>query len=295
MGGQLLLVADAGSNQISVLRIHSDGSLSPVAGSAFPSGGNTPVSIAVRGSLVYVANQGNGGSNYTGFTLSPNGTLTPLPGSTVALPDGSGVGDVLIDLTARHLVGVRVATSLIDSFVIGTNGALTSAPGYPVASQAPGPLGSAFKGAGNLRLYVSNAHAGPLLGTISAYGVAANGALTPLAGSPYADQQTAPCWVTLSPDGKFLFTANAGSDSISSYAISADGSLTCASTTALRGGPGLGTFDQQLDPSGRYLYQLDGNTHLISILAVDGGSLTELSSSPVPLPAGGAPFGLTVI
>jgi hypothetical protein len=92
-----------------------------------------------------------------------------------------------------------------------------------------------------------------------------------------------------------LFTANAGSDSISSYAINADGSLTFASTTALRGGPGLGTFDQQLDPSGRYLYQLDGNLHLVSVLAVNGGSLTELSSSPVALPAGGAPFGLTVI
>jgi hypothetical protein len=296
LGGRLLLVADAGSNQISALKVQANGALTPVPGSPFGSGGNSPVSIAIRGSLVFVANQGNGGSNYTGFALNTSGALTPLAGSTFALPDGSGVGDVLVDNAGKHLVGARVATSLIDSFVIGAGGVLTPAPGYPIASQSPGPLGSTFKGSGTPRLFVSNAHAGALLGTVSAYTVAANGTLTPLPGSPYADFQTAPCWVALSPDGSYLFTANAGSGSISSYAIASSGALTFASTTSLKGAPSLGTFDLRLDPSGQFLYQLDGAANEISVLAVSGGTMTELPFSPVALPAtGGAPFGLVVV
>jgi len=38
---------------------------------------------------VYLANAGNGGSDYTGFRLTPDGGLRPIPGSTVALPSGS--------------------------------------------------------------------------------------------------------------------------------------------------------------------------------------------------------------
>ena len=84
--GRFLVAADAGSNQISVLRIKPGGSLMPVAHGVFSSGGVLPVSIAVHGDLVYVANAGATGSNYTGFRLRPNGRLQPVAGSTVALP-----------------------------------------------------------------------------------------------------------------------------------------------------------------------------------------------------------------
>ena len=76
--GQYLLAVDAGSNQISVLRIGADGSLTPVPGSPFASGGVEPDSIAVNNGLVYVSNTGAGGTNYTGFTLSPAASCTRL-------------------------------------------------------------------------------------------------------------------------------------------------------------------------------------------------------------------------
>ncbi len=57
--GRYLLAVDAGSSQISVLRVGWDGSLSPVAGSPFASGGVEPNSIAVRHGLVYVSNLGS--------------------------------------------------------------------------------------------------------------------------------------------------------------------------------------------------------------------------------------------
>src|SRR5260221_13258225 len=93
--GRYLLAADAGSNEISVLRIKPDGSLTEAG--TVDSGGSKPVSIAVNGNLVYVANAGDGGSNYTGFTLNAGGHLRPLAGSTFALPDGSSPGDVLFN------------------------------------------------------------------------------------------------------------------------------------------------------------------------------------------------------
>src|SRR5437773_9377077 len=52
--GNWVLAADAGSNQISVLAVGNDGSLSPAPGSPVSSGGIEPVSIAVHGGLVYV-------------------------------------------------------------------------------------------------------------------------------------------------------------------------------------------------------------------------------------------------
>ena len=61
------------------------------------SGGVLPVSVAIPDDLVYVANSGNGGSNYAGFRLGPDGRLEPIAGSAVALPDGSQPGDVLFN------------------------------------------------------------------------------------------------------------------------------------------------------------------------------------------------------
>ena len=95
-----------GTNTIGVFDRHADGSLTPAAGSAFAaggagtgaglasqgaiqitpgSGGTLPDSVSVHGHLVYVANSGAGGANYTGFRLGFNGRLFPIPGSTVTL------------------------------------------------------------------------------------------------------------------------------------------------------------------------------------------------------------------
>src|SRR5690242_20509385 len=57
--GRHLLAVDAGSNEISVLRIKPDGSLQP-AGAPVASGGVDPVSLGVHDDLVYVANAGPG-------------------------------------------------------------------------------------------------------------------------------------------------------------------------------------------------------------------------------------------
>jgi 6-phosphogluconolactonase len=288
--GRYLLAVDAGSNEISVLRIGPDGGLKPVGGGPVPSGGVEPVSLTVHDGLVYVANAGSGGSNYTGFTLNPGGHLRPLADSTVALPDSAQPGDVFFNGDGTKLVGTRVGTSQIDSFTVGADGRLTAAPDSPFAAQGLGPFGSEFRPTDSAQLYVSNAHGGPGAGTVSAFSDGSDGTLTSIGSSPFPDFQTAPCWVEISHDGSVLFTVNTASNSISSYTIAANGTLTLASTSSL--GSPKGAEDLRLAPDGGTLWVVDTGAHAISAFSVSGSSLTGLASSPTP--AGSAPFGIVV-
>jgi len=299
--GRYLLVADAGSGQISVLRIRHDGSLSQVEDSPVSSGGSTPVTIAVHDDLVFVGNSG-ANSNYTGFRLNEGGHLRQLDNSTFALPSGTMPGDVLFDGDGSHLVGTRIGTGVgaatlpseIDSFTVGDDGHLTAAPGSPFAAQGAGPFGSEFRPTNADQLFVSNAHDGAGKGSISAYDVSANGILDPIAGSPFADKQTAPCWVEITHDGNFLFTVNTAVPSISRFSIAADGTLTLLGSTSFNSPAGLGPEDARLGPKGDKLWVVDTGAGKVSAFAVDGGNLTELASSPTLLPAGIHPFGIVV-
>src|SRR5262245_16225826 len=290
--GRFLLAVDAGSDQISVLRIKPDGSLRLVPGGVTSSGGPLPVSIAIHRDLVYVANAGDGGSNYTGFVLRPSGRLAPVPGSTVALPGGSQPGDVLFSGDGTKLAGTRVGTSLIDSFTVGPGGLLTAAPGSPFAAQGLGPFGSEFRPTDPTQLFVSNAHDGAGHGTVSAFSAAADGTLTAIGSSPFADLQTAPCWVEVSHDGQYLFAGNTADSTISRYSIATSGALTLLGSTAMNNPTGLVPEDARLSPDGSSLWVVDAGANAISGFTVNGGTLTELPSSPPSGPAGATPSGI---
>jgi 6-phosphogluconolactonase len=291
--GRYLLAVDAGSNQVSVLRV-TPGGVPVLAGRPVSSGGVQPVSIAVsRSGLVYVANSGAGGSGYSGFHLVFGGRLTRIPGSTVTVPDAAGLGDVFFNATGNRLIGTRTGTSQIDSFVVLPGGRLHAAQGSPFTGQGLGQLGAEFSPARAGQLFVSNAHNGAGLGTVSAYRDGFLGRLSPIGASPYADGQTAPCWVEISHDGRYLFTVNTGSGNISSYAIRSNGSLSLIGSTPISGGGA--DIDARLSPDGKTLSVDGSGNHILSVFAVHGGTLTEVPSSPTPLPAGGAPAGIVNI
>jgi len=299
--GRYLLAVAAESNEISVLRIAADGSLSPVAGSPFSSGGLVPVSIALHENLVYVANRGNGtdGANYTGFTLDDDGRLLPLDDSTVPLSATANPGAVFFNATGTNLAGTQIGPddgpSFIDSFAVGRDGRLVPAPGSPFPAQATGPYGGAFRPTDPAQLYVVNAHAGPNHGSASAYAVNDDGTLRSIGASPYPNRQTAPCWMEITPDGRYLFTINTPVSSVSRYEILTDGSLDLLGSTTFNDPTGLHPTDVHIAPSGDYLYVLGADAGVVSIFAVDGGALTELPASPVTLPEGTTPFGIAVV
>ncbi len=292
--GRFLIAVDAGSDQISVLRIRHNGSLRLVHHGVVSSGGALPVSLTIHDDLLYVANAGTGGSNYTGFRLRPNGRLEPVPGSTVTLPDSAQPGDVLFNRDGGKLAGTRVGTSQIDSFTVGSGGRLTPAPGSPFPAQGLGPFGSEFRPTRPDQLFVSNAHNGGTSGTVSAFRDSANGTLSSIGSSPFADLQTAPCWVEISHNGRYLFTVNTGSGTISRYSIAPGGALTLLGSTPVGATGGVGAVDARLSPGGRTLFVDESRIGAVGAFAVHGGSLTELAGSPTSLPAGAAPAGIVV-
>src|SRR2546429_7164528 len=81
--GAWLLVANAGSDELSLFAVEAD-ELRPAGRSG--SGGSAPTSVAVRGRIVYALN--NGIPSISGFTLADGG-LTPLEGSIRQLGDGA--------------------------------------------------------------------------------------------------------------------------------------------------------------------------------------------------------------
>jgi 6-phosphogluconolactonase (cycloisomerase 2 family) len=90
--------------------------------------------------------------------------------------------------------------------------------------------------------------------------------------------------VEISHDGRYLFTVNTGSGNISSYSINSDGSLALIGSTPIAGGGA--DIDARLSPDGKYLLVDGSGMHFVSVFAVNGGTLTEVPSSPTPLPAG---------
>jgi 6-phosphogluconolactonase len=108
--------------------------------------------------------------------------------------------------------------------------------------------------------------------------------------------QTAPCWVEISHDGRYLFAVNTAVSTISRYLIAPSGSLVLLGSTTLNDptGTALTPEDARLSPDGSTLFVVDSGADAISALSLNGGNLTELRSSPTLGPAGATPSGIVV-
>jgi 6-phosphogluconolactonase (cycloisomerase 2 family) len=99
------------------------------------------------------------------------------------------------------------------------------------------------------------------------------------------DTQAAPCWVAIAQDDRIAWTANAGSSSISAYAIDpASGALRLVAARAGEVGPGSRPLDMALDHGGRHLYVVDrGTAQVIGFDVGEDGALASLDAAG-PLP-----------
>jgi len=279
-GGWLLAVS-AGSDHVSAFRVRPDGL---VLTDAEPSGGDMPISVTEHGGVVYVLNAGGAG-NVSGFTLSPQGELAPLAGSTRPL-SAAGVGPAQVEFSpdGTVLVVTEKMTSRIDSYTVGTDGLA----GAPVAHPSAGvtPFGFAFSGRD--RLIVSEAFGGaPDASATSSYILGSGGSLTTVSPS-VPTTETAACWVAISRDGRYAYTTNTGSGSVSGYSIGGDGTLTLLDADGRTGVTGAGStpIDEDFSRDGRFLYVLGAGSHAVHAFAfASDGSLTPVGTTP-GLPAG---------
>lgn len=251
---QWLLVVDAGSNQVSVLKVGQSGglpwlTLTDVVGS----GGLLPVSIAIHDDLVFVLNDGSSISqgDIAGFTLASNGHLHPIAGSTQALSTSGATGAAQISFNpAGTLLAVtEKTTSLIDVYAVSSSG--VTHPAISHASQGSTPYGFAFSPSGTLVV----SEAGP--GSLSSYSVGPHG-FWHVDSSSVTDFQGAPCWVVVSLNGAYAYTTNAHSNTISSYTIGPGGRLTLLQAVAAS--TGATPTDEALTSGGHLLYVYDAGS-----------------------------------
>ena len=263
-----LLAANAGSGEISSFRVH--GATLQLA-DVVPCGGSKPVSVVQRRDFVYVVNAG-GNSNVVGFRLAGNGKLTQIPHSTTFLStSNSGPGSVAFSPDGQFLVVTEKATNNIDVFRVQPNGRL----GPIVINSSSGPGAFALLFAPNGAALASQT--GPPAPAVSSYAVESNGTLSAISAN-VPTLGTATCWQAVTPDGRFVYTANSGSSSISGYSIGKNGALTPLPGTVVATLPtGSIDLDTTISSDGKFLYTLNSGTGTIGIFGIDAdGMLSSL-------------------
>ena len=124
--------------------------------------------------------------------------------------------------------------------------------------------------------YVSNVFSND----VSAYSIAASGALTPVAGSPFKAGH-GPNGVTIDPTGEFAFVADIGSNDVSAYTIDA----TSGALKKVKGSPfaaGASPVYVTVEPTGKFAYVPNVGSNDISAYTIDAtsGALTPVTGSP---------------
>jgi 6-phosphogluconolactonase (cycloisomerase 2 family) len=275
--GHWLFAVNAGSNDISVFKLSRNGLH---LRDRQPSGGVMPISLTVHDGLLYVLNAGDGATpgNISGFTLEERGRLAPLAGSTRPL-SAANVGPAQVEFSRDGdvLVVTEKATNQISTYMVDDDGLADGPHVQPSAGQTP--FGFAFGKRG--QLFVSEAFGGaPNASAVSSYDVDGEGILTTITPSA-ATHQTAACWVVVTRNGRYVYTSNTGSGSITGYHVARDGSLTLLNADGRTGVTGDGSLptDMDLSRNSQYLYALNSGTGSVAAFAVGGdGSLTHLGN-----------------
>jgi len=272
-----LFTVDAGSNQISTFAVGSKGlSLVNVA----DSGGIHPVSLTTYKDWLYVLNAGGSG-NIAGFVIGLDGSLSPIAGSSQPVSNGGvgtapGLAQVAFNSDGTALVVTEKTTNLLDTYQV-INGVASAPLTHPSAGATP--FGFAFDR--HNHAVVSEAS-----GSVSSYQV--DGNAFSVISAAVVNTQVAACWIAISNNGKFAYSTNAGSGSISSYKIADNGALSLLNATAGITGAGSAPVDMAFSNNGAFLYALGNGSHTITMFQMGAdGSLNNLGAMSVAVGVAG--------
>ena len=262
-----LFTVNAGSDQVSVFKVLAGG-LALV--DVVPSGGKNPISLTVDRDLLYVLNAGGAvgsADSIAGFQVDTNGELKAIDGSQQRLSaESTGPAQLQFSADGRFLIATEKGTNLVDVFPVDSSGVARA--GLVQESQGQTPFGFAL--GKRDQLFVSEAAGGAAnASTVSSYVIAPDGSLQ-VRSAAVPTTETAACWVLVTPDGRFAYTTNTGSASITGFRISFDGRLQRLNRdgrTALTGRNNA-PIDMAFSGDGRTLYSLNSGDGSISIFAV---------------------------
>jgi 6-phosphogluconolactonase len=269
--GDHLLAVNAGSDNVSIFDITSDG----LELADKQRVGDRPVSLDVHGRLVYVLNQG--ADTILGLRLTGGGELMRLHGSRRVLSgEGVDAAQVAFNPNGSLLAVTEKATQTIDTFVLRPNGR----PRRVNAQHSEGATPFGFEFGPDGRLYISEAPTS----SASSYDVAADGTIDPIT-SVLSNGQGAACWLVVSSDGDFAYTGNTSTANVSQYGIASNGSLTLVAGIAGTTPPGA--VDLDLTDGDGFLYALS-SSGAITGFSVDAGDGSLTGVGGVSIAAGHA-------
>ncbi|MFF0474730.1 lactonase family protein [Streptomyces sp. NPDC004284] len=258
-------------------------------GTPVPVGGAGPTHLALAAGHLLTANYTSG--SVTALPLAEDGTARPA--TTVLRHEGGGpVADrqsgphahqVLPDPSGRWVVSVDLGTDSVRICALDpATGALTL-HGETALRPGTGPRHLAFHPAGT-HAYVLN-ELEPTL-TVCRWD-AAEGVLEPLAETPVVPEgATGPSYpseVVVAPDGRFLWAAVRGDDTLAVLALDADGAGARLVATVPCGG--TWPRDLTLDPSGRRLYAANERSGDVTWFTLDPDTGVPARKGSVEAPA----------
>lgn len=246
----LLFAVNAGSN--TVTSFHVSGA-HLTRQQTVRSGGVFPVSATAHDGRLYVLNAGGAG-NVTGYRIDRGGRLTALPGASRHLGLANDArpkfitapADIVTTPDGGHVVVTTKANNTVDVFNVH-QGRLSAPVRNRSASDVP--FAASFDSAG--RLAVANAGNS----SVSTYTIHADGTLSTLTAG-VEDGQSALCWLV--GTGDTFFGGNAGSSTISAFAVDPAGQASLTGTpdgvVAHTGGGSGGTIDLAITRDHSLLY-----------------------------------------
>ncbi len=271
--GQTLLAVDAGSNDVASFHVDRRGGLALV--DRQPTGGVMPISVTIADEHAYVVNAGGGAPSVIDFKLKGGGRLEPRFGGIEPLPPGAGgPAQVSVSPDRTALVVTEKAANRLDVFPLRRG-----RPGAPVSTPSNGstPFGFAFDPRGEL--VVSEA----TNSTASSYRIGPDLGLRTISAS-IPTLQGAACWVAVTPDGRYAYTGNAATGSITGFAIGRNGALTPLTAD---GRTASTPRPNDLAIAGGYLYAINPGAGVVTAYKLrNDGSLEQITDGGATLPAG---------
>jgi 6-phosphogluconolactonase (cycloisomerase 2 family) len=273
----LLFAVNAGSGSITIFNVHKSAALTFL--SKTPSSGAQPSAIAEFNGLVYVLNSGGAGS-LVGFHLGNGGQLNQIKNSTAFLTGTTtGGASLAFSPDGQFLVVTERVANNIDVFHVQPDGTLS--PIVVNHNPAPGTFSVAFAPNG-AAIVSETGSAGVTNGSaISSYKVNSNGTVTAITHS-LPTFAAGNCWDAITPDGRWVYVSNSGSDNISGFNIGKDGSLTPIAGTVLGNNPsGSHNVDIAVSADGKFVYTINSQSGNIGVFAINqqDGSLTSLGQA----------------
>jgi hypothetical protein len=256
-----------------------------------------------------------------GFDLSPNGSLTPIPGSPFpaapVLPyEPGGIWGIAFTPYGDRAASGFLFNGGVQGYSVPASGIFSLAGG---AIQTPSVTGIAISPDGRFAYAPTRDFGGAMAEGIRRFAVQGDGSLVALSPSGGSGEYGE---VAITPDGRFLFAAAPGGQ-VERFAVGADGSLASLGLTpgllahfltvtsdgrfllamgnievqafaigadgSLTPGPALTFAGSSLEifgvgPDGRYLYVPDYNKDVIHTIAIANGALSVVGETPVENP-----------